>query len=492
MRESMMHDNNFVAVSRREVNEMSPLHLPSAPSPQSEEWMSKHEEASSHENTHYQEDSNYYGWQSSSSLGEARSSQQTKSSPIAIIRSHNRGLPGHNDPPRGSDDDDDDDSSIDVELDALKLQEKYGETISDEKKVSASLLKAPYLGSMLSRSENYISVPPISLTMGSMVEPLMEINDGHGYGSLRDSHQKGTFLDGPASYRDGQSGQIKRLDHRVRFHASSAQPSISIGERIQQARKNKEIQMQKEQDKKEPTTSSLSAMMDQVIQKSDATTDHSKRPTQVHESFPAPYVASRGFGDLKNFGAGDEDERNMLSTSLTGIEVLMAANRLRPPPGSLAQSYAAPSYNSFLLQPPANMVTATGDDQTTGDYRPHFNPLSRTLSDPTPHMHNPNRSPGLGGALQLSQQQQQQQQQHLQVPARPGWTPYGPMVDPPSMSLTSDHPPSSLLSGGLASHHHHHPPTMAYHSSPVDIPYHLTSPSDHNPDTDAAFDMDME
>lgn len=490
-----MHEN-FVAVSRREANEMSPLHLPSAPPPQSEEWMSKHEDTHTHSHTHshshtrentlYQENRDYYGWpSSSSSAGEPRSSQQTKSSPIAIIRSHNRGLPGHNDPPQGSSDDDDDDSIIDVELDALKLQEKYGEKIAascpGEKKVSVSLLKAPYLGSM-SRSEIFLSLPPMNLSMGSVEEPLMDIHDG--YGSLRDSHQKGKFLDGPASYRDGRSGQIKRLDHRVRFHASSAQPSISIGERIQQARKNKEIQKKKEQDKKEPaTTSSLSAMMDQVVRKSDDTTDGSEKSTHhVHES-AAPDGAAGAFGDLKNFGAGDEDEPNMMSTSLTGIEVLMAANRcIPPPPSRLAQSYAPPRYNSFLLQPPAAtmMMKSAGDHQTAGDYHPHVKPLSRSLSDPTLHMHNPN-------TLELSQQQL------LQVPARPGWTPYGPGVDRSSMSLGADHPPSSLLSGGLPSHRHADPPNMAYHhSSPVDIPYHLASSPDHNPDTEAAFDMDME
>ena len=494
-----MNHKNFVAVSRREANEMSPLHLPSAPPPQSEEWVSKLEDPHSHENTLCQENRDYYdyGWQSSSSSGEPRSShqqqqqQQTKSSPIAIIRSHNatRGLPEDIDLPRGSDDDDDD-SIIDVELDALKLQEKYGDhekiaaSYSDKKNASASLLKAPYFGSR-SLSENYYSLPPIGLSMGSeVVEPLMEIPAA--YGSLRDSHQKGKFLDGPASYRDGRSGQIKRLDHRVRFHSSSAQPSISIGERIQQARKNKEIQKQKEQVKKEPATSSLSAMMDQVVQKSDDTTDGSKKPTQVYES-AAPERASRAFGDVKNFGAGDEDERNMMSTSLTGIEVLMAANRYRPPQGNLAQSYAAPSYNSFLSQPHATRVTDTGDHQTTGDYHPDFKSLSRSLSEPTPHMHIPNRSPGLG-ALLLSQQEEQQ---ILQGPARPGWTPYGPMADPPSMSLGGDHPVPSLLSDGLASHPYH-PPTMAYHSAPVNMPYHLGSPPDYNPDTDAAFDMDME
>jgi hypothetical protein len=503
----MMHEN-FVDISRREANEMSPLHLPLAPAPQSEEWISKHEDADSHENnTPFQGESRtYYGWQSlSSSLGEQpRSSQPTKSSPIAIIRSHHRGLPGHNDPPRGSeddDDDDDDDSIMNVEMDALKLQEQYGDeekiaaSYSEERKVSASLLKAPYLGSR-SRSENYISLPPMSLSMSmgsrgvSRVEhtTLMEIHAG--YGSLRDSHQKGKFLDGPASYRDGRSGQIKRLDHRVRFHASSAQPSISIGERIQQARKKKEIEKQQEQDQKEPATSSLSAMMDSVvIQKSEDTTCYDgEKPTHVH-AFAAGDGAARAFGDF-NFGAGEEEERNMMSTSLTGIEVLMAANRLRPPPDSLhlAQSYAAPSYNSYLLQPPPPVTMATGDYQTTtGDYYPHFKPLSRSLSDPTPqNMHNPNRSPGLG-ALQPSQQQRL-----LQIPASPGWIPYGSMVDPPCMTLGSNHPPSSLLPAGLPSHHHHPPSTMAYPSAPVTIPYHLSSPPDHNPDTDAAFDMDME
>ncbi len=68
MRESMMREN-FVDISRREANEMSPLHLPLAPAPQSEKWISKHADADAHENnTPYPESRTYYGWQSFLSL----------------------------------------------------------------------------------------------------------------------------------------------------------------------------------------------------------------------------------------------------------------------------------------------------------------------------------------------------------------------------------------------------------------------------------------
>eukprot|EP00429_Kryptoperidinium_foliaceum_P001859 CAMPEP_0176017202 /NCGR_PEP_ID=MMETSP0120_2-20121206/8243_1 /TAXON_ID=160619 /ORGANISM="Kryptoperidinium foliaceum, Strain CCMP 1326" /LENGTH=263 /DNA_ID=CAMNT_0017350219 /DNA_START=29 /DNA_END=817 /DNA_ORIENTATION=+ len=195
---------------------------------------------------------------SSSPLDQAA---KRRSSPIAIARSSDeRSIEAG-----GIDsDDDDEDSVIDVvERDAIRLRRKYGEKAvataasyhpgmteaTSSSILSKTLLKAPYLGS-LSRSENFLSsLPPMSLSTDDRYnyddEPPVEIRS---YGSLRESHQRGKFLDGPSSYREPRSGQIRRLDYRTRQGAGlsqSHQPTVSIGERIQQAQKLKAAQNQK-------------------------------------------------------------------------------------------------------------------------------------------------------------------------------------------------------------------------------------------------------
>jgi hypothetical protein len=339
-----------------------------------------------------------------------------RSSPIAIQRSpSNRKKEIGDHLSRSIYDDDDDDSDIDVEGDAIKLRRKYGNNIvqtyqpessilsstaaaetsnnrfrnhnrslSASASASASILNAPYFGS-LSRSTNQIlSLPPMSLGGGDnnitmydddgqvIVEPPESIIS---YGSLRDSHERGRFLDGPSSYREPMSGKIRQLDHRLRYHGSR-QPAAelnNIGERLreglQQSRKLKELRQKEEnmkkksisnnknkegglydddnnndkgndnndddnyttinkgelQDQKMAGTSSLSAMMNGVSQ--------SVNPPEEYSSLGPEILMpiETGIQDYHENQISTEElpspSRMMLSTSLTAFELLKTSNK---------------------------------------------------------------------------------------------------------------------------------------------------------------------
>jgi hypothetical protein len=140
------------------------------------------------------------------------------------------------------------------------------------------------------------------------------------YGSLRESHLEGKFLDGPSSYRD-RSGQIHELRHnqRVNFDASATSYNLatllppqntmslhpnapmekfSLGDRILAGTSAA---------KKSPSTSTLANMM------KDAPTATTFQPSVA--SFPAqPGVNDRYDPNDESSGA--------LSTSLTALEIL--------------------------------------------------------------------------------------------------------------------------------------------------------------------------
>ena len=342
-----------------------------------------------------------------------------RSSPIAIQRSpSNRKKEIGDNPSRSTyDDDDDDDSDIDVEGDAIKLRRKYGNNIvqtyqpessilsstaaaaaegatttnnrfrnhSRSLSASASILNAPYFGS-LSRSTNQIlSLPPMSLGEGDNNDSNNNItmydDDGQviveppelitSYGSLRDSHERGRFLDGPSSYREPMSGKIRQLDHRLRYHGSR-QPAAelnNIGERLreglQQSRKLKELRQKEENMKKKSTsnnkhkegglydddnnhnnndkgnnttnnkgepqdqkiagTSSLSAMMNGVSQSVNPPEEYSTLGPEILMPIET------GIQDYHEDQISTEElpspSRMMLSTSLTAFELLRTSNK---------------------------------------------------------------------------------------------------------------------------------------------------------------------
>ena len=204
-------------------------------------------------------------------------SQLPRSSPIAIVRP-----PGEewNKEIEDSDiDDDDGDNVIDVEGDARKLRRKYGtkivQTYHQELSIlksseirnhyKASVLNAPYLGSLSKSANQVLSLPPMSLAgdesfLGEPPESTVS------YGSLRDSHERGRFLDGPSSYREPTSGKIRQLDHRLRYHGR--RPELNIGERLQQSRRLKELRKKEEIEKKNkgPTGESNKKIDDSSIE----------------------------------------------------------------------------------------------------------------------------------------------------------------------------------------------------------------------------------
>ena len=182
----------------------------------------------------------------------------------------------------------------------------------------ARLLRAPRLGSVAKREDDLIETmagqqllpPPMELhNSSSDIDPLSSAVveppvSKVSYGSLRESNVRGRFLDGPASYRDRRTGQLKQ-GHRVHFKEESNTAvvvhgdGLSIGERIMQSRK----QQQKTSEDEAPA-SGLAAMM-----------EGSPAQVPLPDAYPNDSLPDldRSFSGLP---------QNALSASLTGLELL--------------------------------------------------------------------------------------------------------------------------------------------------------------------------
>ena len=342
-----------------------------------------------------------------------------RSNPIAIKR-----VTGDRKREVDESDIDDDDSDIDVERDAIKLQRKYGNKIiqtytqegalmhSSNARVTdkSSVLNAPYLGSLSKSSNQVLSLPPISLAGDStfLGEPPDSIVS---YGSLRDSQEQGRFLDGPSSYREPMSGKIRQLDHRLRYHGR--QPELNIGERLQQSRKLRELRKKEESKKKkeglngtktdtdtdtESTTtkgekkekkeakSSLSAMMSDASQNVNTggvgvddfqegnlfLSTERMIPTQGENSMP------RNSHEHRSSMNSSPRNMHMLSTSLTAFELLKTSNTDTVLGGTIDNN---PIYS-------ATHGTATNLQPMDFRNRSGFQPLARSMSDPSPRFQN--------------------------------------------------------------------------------------------------------
>jgi hypothetical protein len=401
---------------------------------------------------------------SSSPSTDQSSKTQTRSNPIAIARPPAEKVKD----PSGfeTDEDDDDDASVDVvERDAIRLRKKYGSSIvqvsssyqpgmtAEESPsiLSGTLLRAPYLGS-LSRSESHVSsLPPISLSDEQSMykydeDPPTEITS---YGSLRESHQRGTFLDGPSSYREPHSGQLRRLDRNrgPGGLSRSHQPTISIGERIQQNQKrNSTLKQSSEPTNDIASTSGLSIVLGNASK--DTVTEDQKEGTERLEPLKLPSTngEEQMLHHLSAFGGEDEeaydkfDPPTMMSSSMTAFEVLHST-----------------SYQQKL---------------TNYEIRDEkFQPLSRSMSDPTPHhiLRNPMQSPTL---------QQYNVPPDRMTVASPALTANAAQNDIPAFWAASSFMGGVMVGDGSL------PPIIGASPSSQD--------EAHDPDTDAAFDMDME
>jgi hypothetical protein len=403
-----------------------------------------------------------------------------RSNPIAIKRQPDgTKATDHVDSGDDSEDDETNDSDVDnVERDAIKLNKKYGGPIVQtyqapsntaaaasyrQKTAASSALNAPYLGS-LSRSANQVlSLPPMSLAGDTLLGPNEEPPESiTGYGSLRDSHQRGRFLDGPSSYREPTSGKIRQLDHRVRYHGTGSS-ELSIGERMQQARKLKES-LQKEskgradekQTTKATTQSSLSAIMNDVSKQSVSSGDEAGTDTlsSLGEEILMP-VKMEGdtmtsLGDYdRQLERDTMDTPSMLSTSMTAFEMLKMSNvssnfsamSLNQPSSSRYASGLGVNEASSAACAPTVIPTDQHDDAR------RFQPLARSMSDPTPRLQQMSlrEATVVGPVYQTHQFSPGMPPQQAPSPQQPfgAVPPYGYATGAPIVPTSPDHDPDT-------------------------------------------------
>jgi len=310
------------------------------------------------------------------------------------------------------------------------------------------LLRAPMLGSLPSGGwatlpdtalpPPMVGDPPVSLmdeAPGSVSRPSEMARSlltttataaaKTSYGSLRDSHLQGRFMDGPSSYRDGRTGDIHRIQqNRVRFGGAPSSyggvgGGMSIGDRMRaQTQRNKTAAASKMEFKVEQTrqqqpqpssdaggASTLSKLMKESSDSENNNNNSTEaapgslNPTQQQQ--PAPFLLNGGGGETTTRAANtatfyDNDENSQddefnasalpahaLSTSLTGLEILQR--------GVFHQSQNPTIHNNNNNN---NNTTATisnrqsrlfEEEELPRDANGHNALLARSYSDPTGH-----------------------------------------------------------------------------------------------------------
>jgi hypothetical protein len=430
-----------------------------------------------------------------------------------------------------------------IERDAKKLQRKYGGTIvqtyqppsvllttqqtrrntrstttttttttTSTSTITTSALNAPYLGSRSRSANQILSLPPMSLagdTIPSPLEnsceelPLESAGAGVAYGSLRDSHERGRFLDGPTSYREPTSGKIRQLDHRLRYHGTGSSHQLSIGERLQQSRQLKEIRQRMEQqaqrkeglmlDQKQSATtqSSLSAIMNEASKQSFLSSADDAVTDTVSSSWGEEILMPIKTDDMPTFFDLDqqyerEDTPCMLSTSMTAFEMLKMSNITSNfntmslmNPASLTRRHLPTSFvkgsTSTVVSSSEISAAATRNIVPGRDDQHCFQPLARSMSDPTP------RLPQIMFPRESLRNQTTTTTTTLTTNTGGIWT------------TVVTHP----ISPGISSQQHQQPEQQQQQQQPPTpsstYGYSAAPQPDHDPDTDGAFgDLDME
>lgn len=322
------------------------------------------------------------------------------------------------------------------------------------------LLWAPWLGSVSSNSKLDSSdeipdtaLPPPMVVLNNPPSDFC-ISTTNSYGSLRDSHLKGRFLDGPSSYRDSRTGNIRRIQHRVRFgdhhnnnndanipnnnnspmsFTAHAMGGLSIGERMMQFSKmnTKAAISESTTETLTTTESTLSKLMESCL---DETTT-----TQLPQNGQQEHISTLDDVFLKE----EKMPLYALSTSLTGLEILQGAaleeeqqrsnnNNDRSSPlerarnDSLARSLSAPLLvaRQPTIQEFPTTTTTTTTTTTNGLYylAPH-QPLNHAPHRPFPPystIYFSNNHSNGGTATPQEQElheQQQQQRVSFQLPS---------------------------------------------------------------------------
>jgi hypothetical protein len=370
------------------------------------------------------------------------------------------------------------------------------------------LLRAPYLGSLPSNAEFLLSnqhsmlLPAASLTRESAAATAtaasysagMTTTGRTGYGSLRESNLMGRFMDGPSSYRERRTGGIVQLrNHRGRFDrgttssatsgaaetdaaaAASSMPSnpISIGDQIMMhARKRQDSSDSSRNEAQQPPASSLAAMLE-----SSTLED----PSSVPGIMPGDFVAAASVLQAEDapasvFGAVDSDEPDVISMSLTGLEVLHSLRNVR---GSTSTSTST----SKVGFDASAQVVQQDLEHLPLDANGHNALLSRSTSDPTSQFR------------RLDQQYPVHLPTHERSPLPSN--PPGPIstTTPGSFSTATfdsapiDYDARRTLSATFAASSI---PAGADASGPVWDDVMAPPAGNENPDTEGAFEMDLE
>ena len=347
--------------------------------------------------------------------------------------------------------------------------------------------------------------PPASLTHHPSTNPSTSIHNNNNtnsstqktvsYGSLRDSHLRGKFLDGPSSYRDSRTGTIHRIQqqqHRVRFQgpasftaSSSTTTARSIGERLRQntqalvAAKQPPSTSTKEEEglssatntapttSTPTTTSALSELME-----SCASEPQSVLPVLPLQQQPQHYDFTSSVNYPASLGALpslhptlDADPSSTtnttslfpshaLSTSLTGLELLQRGL----PPSSL---HTATRNSSSLLRPALETASSILEHSNNSENNAvaTANGLSRSLSEPIPPGQPASAAAAPGNMMALGSLPPPAQFLQPQQSQGPGSTlPPGAVATPMGILLA---PPSSVR-GTAVSGPHHQPPPQPY------------------------------
>jgi hypothetical protein len=363
------------------------------------------------------------------------------------------------------------------------------------------LLRAPYLGSLPSNAEFLLSnqhsmlLPAASLTRENAAAPAaaasysagMTTVGRTGYGSLRESNLMGRFMDGPSSYRERRTGGIVQLrNHRGRFDrgttpssatsgasetpaaaAASSMPnnSISIGDQIMMhARKRQDSSdSSRNNEAQQQPASSLAAMLE-----SSTLEDPSSAPGIVLGDFVAEDAPASVFGEV------DSDEPDVISMSLTGLEVLHSLRNVR---GSTSTSTSKVGLDAHA------QVARLDLEHLPLDANGHNALLSRSTSDPTPQFR------------RLDQQYPVYPPTHerIPLPSNPpnpiSTTSPGPFSTATFDSAPIDDDARRTLSANFAASSI---PAGADASGPVWVDVMAPPAGNENPDTEGAFEMDLE
>jgi hypothetical protein len=397
-----------------------------------------------------------------------------RSSPIAIRRNEEEEDRAAGDDT--SDSDGENGSTVDVaaELDAMKMGAAQS---APHLYTSGRLLRAPYLGALRFNDDDiqYHNMLPPALKLTEQMRDgarsgssALRTGKTASYGSLRDSHLRGKFLDGPHSYRDGRTGHIHRLQQQQQLSlqfqegaggADVSEQSLSIGERLLQSR---ERQRDRTQDK-EPT-SSLAAMLEASDSATLAGTGQAPVSSSPHVHFTDDTLFAREhdwFGRDSDLPA---EQSFMLSTSLTGLEVLQKMPQ--------TQATAEVHSDTDAAEPPEELPRDAAGRNAL---------LSRSHSDPTPR--------SFRRSMVAAHQQQQPASpagpSRFLPPPRNAAAGNATYFLPPAQARTV---PVAAAGCYTASFRREEPPVQA----PSAVLSHPMMDDGHDPDTHAAFDFELE